>query len=201
MSDPGERQQVSPGKPELRREYCEIRECLLPGALAEASAAVCARLAAFQALAHAGTAMTYVAFRNEIDLSPLLRLLPEIRWVIPRVDGERIVAHLYDPDRLVRHRFGMLEPDRRLPAVAPEGIDVVLVPGVAFDRQGGRLGLGGGYYDRFLPTIRALRVGISHSVCLAEELPCAAWDQRMDWVVTPAEEIYCAPLWREACSS
>ena len=174
---------------------------MLPDDLAEASAMVCARLAAFEALANASTAMTYVAFRNEIDLSPLLRLLPEIRWVIPRVDGERMVAHLYDPDRLVRHRFGMLEPDRRLPAVAPEGIDVVLVPGVAFDRQGGRLGLGGGYYDRFLPTIRALRVGISHSACLAEELPCAAWDERMDWVVTPSEEIYCAPLWRETRSS
>ena len=104
--------------------------------------------------------MAYLAFRSEIDLGSLFDALPGIRWVVPRVTGKRMVAHVYDPNRLVRHRFGMLEPAPELLSVEPEEIDVILVPGVAFDRRGGRLGFGGGYYDRFLPATAALRVGI-----------------------------------------
>lgn len=145
--------------------------------------------------------MAYLAFRSEIDLGSLFDALPGIRWVVPRVTGKRMVAHVYDPNRLVRHRFGMLEPAPELLSVEPEEIDVILVPGVAFDRRGGRLGFGGGYYDRFLPATAALRVGITHSVCLADELPCDVHDAKMDWVVTPAEEIFCSPLWRGPAAS
>lgn len=183
-------------KPRLRQEFCELRECMLPADTAASSAAVCQRLTTWSVLREAGTVMTYVAFRNEVDLDSLLDAVPSVRWVIPRVEGKRMVVHAYTPGELVRHRFGMLEPEAGLPVVAPEEIDVVLVPGVAFDRQGGRLGFGGGYYDRFLPTTPAVRVGITHSVCLAEALPCGPLDQRVDWVVTPTELIHCAPLWR-----
>jgi 5-formyltetrahydrofolate cyclo-ligase len=93
--------------------------------------------------------------------------------------------HRYDPDRLVRHRFGMLEPDPDLPEIGPGEIDIVLVPGVAFDWRGGRMGFGGGYYDRFLPTTPALRVGVTYDSCLVDTLPCAEHDQPMDWIVTP----------------
>jgi 5-formyltetrahydrofolate cyclo-ligase len=159
---------------------------------------VCERLAHFQPLRVAHTAMAYLSFRSEVDLRALFESLSGVRWVMPRVAGRRMTAHLYDRERLVRHRFGMWEPAPELPQVEPTEIDVVLVPGVAFDRSGGRLGFGGGYYDRFLPATGALRVGISHSLCLADELPCDAHDARMDWVVTPSEEIFCAPFWRDA---
>ena len=98
------------------------------------------------------------------------------------------------------HRFGMLEPTPDLPVIAPSTLEVILVPGVAFDRRGGRLGFGGGYYDRFLPTTPALRVAATYDECLSEALPCGEHDQRMDWVVTPTEEIHCAPLWRRAAA-
>lgn len=181
------------GKRELRQRFCDLRDCLPGGDVAAASAAVCRRLANWQTLQEARTVLTYLAFRNEIDLGPLFDALPHIRWTVPRIEGRRMIVHLYDPARLVRHRFGMLEPDSALPEIAPGEIDVVLVPGVAFDRRGGRLGFGGGYYDRFLPTTSALRVGVTHNSCLADTLPCGEFDQRMDWVVTPTEKIECAP--------
>jgi 5-formyltetrahydrofolate cyclo-ligase len=84
--------------------------------------------------------------------------------------------------------------------VDPATLDLVLVPGVAFDRRGGRLGFGGGYYDRFLPTTPALRVGVTYDECLCDALPCGEHDQRMDWVLTPTQEIRCGERvgeWRQ----
>jgi 5-formyltetrahydrofolate cyclo-ligase len=200
-------------KPELRAHFCTLRECLPAEDVAAASAVLCQRLttwlrgrgdapnkeqlnkkAALEecvALTHP-TILTYLAFRNEPDLNPLFDLLPDVNWVVPRiVEEQRLVLHPYDPVRLKRHRFGMLEPAADLPVVDPTTPDVVLVPGVAFDRRGGRLGFGGGYYDRFLSTTPALRIGIAFDQCLVEELPCGEHDQQMDWVATPSEMIKC----------
>ena len=186
---------LSTSKSELRRQFRSLRESLSTKEVIAASAALCQRLGDWQALRRARTVLTYLAFRNELDLGALGDLCPHICWVVPRVEGKRLVLHPYHRDRLVRHPFGMLEPAADLPVVAPSALDLVLVPGVAFDRRGARLGFGGGYYDRFLLTAPALRVGIAHDICLADELPCGEHDQRMDWVVTPTREFDCAP-WR-----
>ena len=186
-------------KPELRQHFCSLRECLPPGQVTAASAALCHRLATWlssislPSLPSLPSLLTYLAFRNEPDLALLFDLLPHARWAVPRIEGHRLVVHPYDPARLVRHRFGMLEPAPDLPAIGPATLDLVLVPGVAFDRQGGRLGFGGGYYDRFLPTTPALRVGVTYDECLADVLPCGEHDQRVDWIVTPTD-LFQVPL-------
>ncbi|MCP4543205.1 MAG: 5-formyltetrahydrofolate cyclo-ligase [Chloroflexi bacterium] len=182
-------------KLQLRNDFCTIREGLSIEQVASASIALCQRLAAWPVLRQAQTALTYLAFRNEMDPGDLFNLLPQINWIVPRiVAGRHMTLHPYDPARLVRHRFGMLEPAPDLAIVDPTMLDVVLVPGVAFDPSGGRLGFGGGYYDRFLLTTPALRVGVSHDNCLTKTLPCGEHDQRMDWVVTPTREIFCTSL-------
>ncbi|MFQ6102052.1 MAG: 5-formyltetrahydrofolate cyclo-ligase [Anaerolineae bacterium] len=172
-------------KPQLCRHFLRLRESLSPHEVTSASAALCQRLAGWPVLREAQTVLTYLAFRNEPDLELLFDLLSHIRWAAPRIEGRRLVLHPYDPTHLVRHPFGMLEPTADLPVVDPATLDLVLVPGVAFDQRGGRLGFGGGYYDRFLPTTPALRVGVTYDECLADELPCGEHDQRMDWIVTP----------------
>ena len=178
-------------KSQLRRHYRTIRESLSLQQVAQDSADLCRRLANWNLLRQTRTVMSYIAFRNEIDLAALYALVPDVQWTVPCVADEQLVCHLYDPERLVRHRFGMLEPDPTLPAVDPSRIDLVLVPGVAFDRHGGRLGFGGGFYDRFLPTTPALRVGVTYDRCLADALPVDEHDQRVDWVVTPTQTIDC----------
>ncbi|MGD1996169.1 MAG: 5-formyltetrahydrofolate cyclo-ligase [Anaerolineae bacterium] len=178
-------------KSALRTRYLDLREALSPEEVATASAEVCWQLIDRPILREAKTVLTYLAFRNEIDLSLLFARLPHIRWIIPRIEGRRLVLHPYDVAHLSRHRFGMLEPTPDLPQVDPAALDVVLTPGVAFDRQGGRLGFGGGYYDRLLLTTTALRVGVSYDQCLIDGVPCREHDQRMDWVVTPSELIRC----------
>jgi len=187
-------------KLKLRETYCGLREGLSERSVGEASAAVCQRLASMTLLQEAQIVMAYLAFKNEVDLSPLFELLPDIVWVLPRIEGKEMTIHPYEPKKLVRHAYGMLEPPADAPVVDPSELDVVLVPGVAFDRHGGRLGFGGGFYDRFLPRTSAIRIGICHQCCLADEVPCADHDQRMDWVITPTLAIHTAPLWREECA-
>jgi 5-formyltetrahydrofolate cyclo-ligase len=135
--------------------------------------------------------LTYLAFQNELDLLRLIDRLPHIRWAVPRVEGKELALHPYDSEHLIRHHFGMLEPSENLPCISPEQLDVVLTPGLAFDPQGGRLGFGGGFYDRLLVATPAKRVGIAYDCCLADELPMDQHDQRMDWVFTPTQQIEC----------
>ncbi|MBN1954736.1 MAG: 5-formyltetrahydrofolate cyclo-ligase [Anaerolineae bacterium] len=182
-------------KTALRRHFRSYRESLSALEVAAASSAICQRLAAWPVLRESHTVLTYLAFRNELDLGQLFKLLPRIRWIVPRIEKDQLVLHPYDPTHLVRHALGMLEPTAEQPIVPGAELDAVLVPGVAFDRQGGRLGFGGGYYDRLLPNTPALRVGITYDCCLAGQLPRHTHDQPMDWVITPTQTIHCTPFW------
>lgn len=177
-------------KATLRQTYRQLRDMLSPQQVEHASQTVCQNLLAWSPLVHAQTVLAYLPFRNEIDLRPLFDRLAHIRWLVPRVDGKRLSLHPYVPDRLTLHRYGMWEPSAELPAVAPGEVDLVLVPGIAFDRRGYRLGFGGGYYDRFLPTCPALRAGITYEFALLDELPVQEHDQRVQWVITPGEIVY-----------
>lgn len=178
-------------KRQLRENYKRLREALSTEQVSTLSAELCDRLARWPDLRNAEAVLTYLAFGNEVDLLLLIDKLPHIRWAVPRVQGKELALHLYDRDHLVRHRFGMLEPSAILPRISPKQLDVVLTPGLAFDRYGGRLGFGGGFYDRLLVKTPAKRVGIAYDCCLADELPMDQHDQRLDWVFTPTQQIEC----------
>ena len=75
------------------------------------------------------------------------------------------------------------------PRVEPAEIDLILVPGTAFDVRGHRIGQGGGYYDRYLNRTRAVRVGVCHDFALLSAVPSEAHDARMDIVVTPGRTV------------
>jgi 5-formyltetrahydrofolate cyclo-ligase len=180
----------------LRRRFRKIRAAMPPDQVRQSSRAVCEHLSGWHLFRQARVALTFLAFRNEIDLSPLFERWPEKTWLVPRVfDGEALAAgakpylviHHYDPSRVVRHRFGMLEPDPTLPVVSPDQVDLILVPGLAFDRRGGRMGYGGGFYDRLLPQAhRAASVGVTYDDLIVDEIPMEPWDWYVDWLVTPA---------------
>jgi 5-formyltetrahydrofolate cyclo-ligase len=185
-----------PNKTDLRRQCNEIRERISAPEAQKSSQAVCAHLSNWSTFRKAATVLTFLAFRNEIDLAPLFDSWHDKRWLAPRivestelVRGQRpyLVLHFYDSTKLVPHRFGMLEPDASLATVDPREVEMVLVPGLAFDRQGGRLGYGGGFYDRLLPlTGNAVRVGVTYDELVLDAIPMEPWDCRVDWLATPA---------------
>lgn len=131
---------------------------------------------------------------SAFEAGPSLQALAALReagWRVayPRVDGEGLVfAEVEDAGALVPGHRGLLEPPPSAPSVAPSALGVVLVPGLAFDEAGGRLGQGGGHYDRALATLagECLRVGICFSTQVLAAVTRDPWDEPMDLVCTDA---------------
>ncbi len=182
-------------KKHLRAQCRKIREALTPEQVAAASRQICDHIAAWALFQQSRTVMTYMAFRNEIDLGRLQTDFPQKQWVIPRIAADpepHLILHPYDPARLTRHRFGMLEPDLTWPVIAPDQVEMVLTPGLAYDRRGFRLGFGGGFYDRFLPLVRALKVGVVYCSLIVEATPAEAHDYAVDYLACEEGIMKCA---------
>lgn len=170
----------------LRRSARAARRSLPPDARREATAAICRRLLALPELAAARTVLVYSAVAGEVDVADTatgLRTRGAIT-LYPRVRGQELdLVAIEDLADLVAGHRDILEPTG--PATDPTEVDAVLVPGVAFDMRGGRLGQGGGHYDRLLPRIGdALRIGIAFACQVVPTVPRAAHDVNVDLVVT-----------------
>jgi len=108
------------------------------------------------------------------------------RIALPRVLGEDLQFHwVASRAELQPGRFGILEPAADAP-IAGNDFDLILVPGLAFDLRGGRLGRGKGFYDRFLSTACGLRAGVCFEDQIEGEVPVEPHDLRMDFVITPS---------------
>ena len=177
-------QNVTAEKAALRERFRSLRRSR---ADAGPSAQVAARLEAVLVGLEAETVHLFWPLPGEVDLRALAgRMRRRGRTVVlPVVVGPRRLEHrvLEDAGSLVPGRWG-LEPPPSAPLVAPPDLEAVAVPGLAFGRDGTRLGMGGGYYDAFLAETGAVRIGVAFEDAVLESVPTEPHDARMDWVVT-----------------
>lgn len=160
------------------------------------------RLAGLDEYLHAGTVMCYVSFRAEVHTRPIIEgaWAAGKRVVVPYCVGRTLdLFRLTRFDELAESTFGLLEPHPQLRPdpgrrVEPADLDLIVVPGLAFDRQGGRLGHGKGYYDRLLASTRpdARRVAVAFECQLVDRVPQLEHDVPMDKVVTE-QAVYVRP--------
>ncbi len=133
------------------------------------------------------TIAVYSPLPGEVDPAAALLRHPERRWVYPKVDGEHLTYHaLENTDRCLQAgSFGILEPAAHLTEVPLREIDAFICPGLAFDKQGGRLGRGRGFYDRLLEKARpdALKVGLCFKEQMVPDTFSEPHDVRMDDVL------------------
>jgi len=157
------------------------------------SQAACARLLDLPELADltGRTVAGYVALgaRGELDPAPALAAIAARggRVAYPRVaaPASPLVFHLAEAAELVSGRFGLSEPAPHAPELAASALDAVLVPGVAFDAGGRRLGLGGGFYDRtFAQAPRPPLIGLCYDLQVVPDCPAGPGDVPVDLVVT-----------------
>ncbi len=126
---------------------------------------------------------------NEPNLFPLLDLTPSVEWYLPMIqsENEMIFSRFLNPKELKIGKFGILEPTTvLLPSTA---LDLIICPGLAFTREGLRLGQGGGYYDRALSKIPHLKsIGVCFDFQIQESLPYEEHDLSMDQVIHASGE-------------
>ena len=142
---------------------------------------------------HWSTLFIYVNFRSELETLELIQLCLSQgkRVAVPLVDASAvsmIPLQIQDPEKdLVPGYYGIPEPDpQKSLRVAAREIDAAIIPGSVFDINGGRLGYGGGYYDRFLvnDAPQAKRVGFAFEMQVIENVPVQPHDQPLDILIT-----------------
>lgn len=183
-------------KEALRSTFRVRRSALSKEERARADLRIASRLLELSEVVRADCVFTYLSFGSEVDTRFVITRCWEMgkRVCLPRcAAGFTLTWHaVEDLDHLVRSRFGMEEPAAGAPQAQPAGsvYSVALVPGLAFDRRGFRLGYGGGYYDRFLPAFSGVSIGLCRSDLLSDELPSLSeYDYPVDLVVTDDEAI------------
>ena len=191
--------EIQADKARLRTAALEARAKLTQEERTALSRRICERIEAHPAFAAAQTALFYMPVRGEVDVLPLLRLalrqgkacaLPRC---LPENRLEFYLIRFLDVD-LEPGRWGIAEP-KLVPEnlCRPDGSSVIIVPGVAYGRPGGRVGYGAGYYDRFLRSLgcHPTTIAPAYGFQLYETIPQSSQDQPVDCIVTEAETIDC----------
>jgi len=150
-----------------------------------ASLTVCEKLSRLPEFQSARRPLLYMSLPGEVQLQSLLdRFSATKTIVLPRVVGDSLELRAYSPSALVSGYKGILEPSDEAPVVSPSSIDFAVVPGVAFDHSGARLGHGRGFYDRLLPDLSCPVVGVCFDYRLIDALPTSPWDHPVDLLLT-----------------
>ncbi len=172
-------------KPELRRSLLAKRRSLSLQEWQHKSDQLCGHLNALPIVQQSHTILAYFSFGQEPDLSPLFSL--NKIWGFPRCVGLSLSWHTLSelPSRI--GAYGIVEPHCDSPVVEPDRVDLILVPCVACDRRGYRLGYGGGFYDRLLSTPEwkgKPTIGVVFEFAIVSELAIDPWDQPLQKICT-----------------
>lgn len=160
--------------------------------------AACERALELPQLQRAHHALGFAAAPEELDPAGLLEALQArgVSVCLPRISGPgSLTLHSCTPGApLEEGPFGLRQPSETAPTVFADGIDLVIVPGVAFDAHGRRLGFGGGYYDRLLASMpHAFRLSLAYDGQLLSDIPAEEHDESVDAIVTPTRVIVVEP--------
>jgi 5-formyltetrahydrofolate cyclo-ligase len=175
-------------KTQLRRSLLKQRQSMSVAQWKQKSDRICTNLLSSPQFTQAKTVLAYFSFRQEPDLSPLFENTLTKIWGMPRCISDALFWHQWIPNETVQiGTYGIPEPHPNDPIISYEQVDLILVPCVACDHKGYRLGYGGGYYDRLLAApewANKSTIGIVFDFAYLPELPIDPWDKPLHAVCT-----------------
>jgi len=180
-------------KRQLRKIILAALKAMPPDKRAADSAGIRALLSQQPFWNAAGAILFFAPLPGEVDVWPLLAeaLAAGKIAALPRFDSENndyLACHVQNPQTEVGPgQFGIREPKTGCPEIPLERLGLILVPGVAFDLRGCRLGRGRGFYDRLLAGFHGIKCGVAFDEQMVEEVPTETLDVRMDFVLTPTQ--------------
>jgi len=180
----------------VRRRVLQWRADLAPSEAAARSAQITAHLIAWAPFRAAQHLLIYLAMPREVQTAGLIAAASGKRVCVPSVVGRHLVLRPLVAGRpLRRGAMGIAEPKAAAGEVPPTEVDLALVPGVAFDPAGHRVGHGAGFYDRFLPTLRPSTpvCGLAFREQVVPALEPAPWDVPVGFLCTEDGVVACSP--------
>lgn len=152
------------------------------------------QLVSSQFFTRAKAIFIFVSFQSEVDTHRVIQhaLVNGKIICVPKIRSKAMGIEIYQIDGLDQLKtgyYGVLEPIDGCPAVDKNDIDLILVPGLAFDRQGGRIGYGAGFYDRFFMTLEhhVDKIAMGYSFQLFPKVPTDSWDVKINGIITDQE--------------
>jgi len=174
-------------KRQIRQDIRQQRDALSALEVSSRSRRIVRRVVAMEQFEATGCLGCYVSRQNEVDTHNLIGMAIDqgkiVGAPVSGEDGRMEHFSILSLSELLPGRFGILEPQSTHPISELE-FEMVVIPGIAYDRSGNRIGSGGGYYDRFLSGISAFKVGLGFDFQMLEALPSESHDVVLDAVVT-----------------
>ena len=180
-------------KNQLKESILEKRDSLSEEEILEKSSQIKNKLFNLKHYKNSKTIMFFVSFKNEVDTHNIVReALKNKTVVVPKVAHHEIEPSvIIDFDNLVSGKFGILEPIETM-KIANKNIDLVLVPGIVFDKEGHRIGYGFGFYDKFLAKVpKAIKIGLAFDFQVVDKIPAEMHDVPVDLIVTEKRVVEC----------
>ena len=178
-------------KAALRKQLTEREAGLSENYIAESNAGIIRNLFSLGEFQNAETVLFFYSVRTEPDTHEMIRRAIDLgkTAALPRTyqKGVMTARKIGGFDELAPSKFGIPEPDESAPIIRPDELDFILVPSVAFDRDGYRLGHGKGYYDIYLSSTRAFSCGVARKKMLVPRVPREKHDVRVNCIVTENE--------------
>ena len=194
-ADSGSEEALRSAKKALRESVIARRDALDAETRNRDSCIITAKLLDLPQYRAAGVVCAYASFGSEFDSAAFCSdvVASGKRLLLPRINRAARMLELREVGNLgsdlVAGVWGIREPAERCPIVPPSAVEFLLVPGVAFTAAGGRLGYGGGFYDRLLAGLNAKipRIAVAFELQVVESIPTGPGDQRVHLIVQPAD--------------
>lgn len=177
-------------KQEIRKKIKALKSMLLETEKFESADRVFRILEQTAAFVMADRVLMYHSLPDELSTKEFLKKWGRRKqFYLPRVNGVNLEILPYDESRLELGAFHIEEPTGNA-LTNPEDIELIIVPAVAYDRKGNRLGRGKGFYDRLLKATKATTIGVAYEFQIVEDIPVETHDIPMDMVISPSGYVY-----------
>lgn len=179
-------------KPDVRKEFLRLREAQPAAQKKKNDAKIIRTLMNMPVFCDVQEFFTYLAHRGEVSTDALIEhFLEKKKIIVPKIEkGKMRLVQLHDA-RFSQGTFGIREPDTFVLRDELTHIDVALIPGIAFDERGHRIGFGGGYFDRLLKKMRCTTIGLAYEFQIIDKVPTHRYDVPVDFIVTEKRIIQC----------
>lgn len=178
-------------KRELRQNMLHKRSELNSASKKKLDDLIYEKLISDKRISDARVIFIYVSYRDEVDTINFINycLSKQKNVCVPKIislkEGMKAVK-IFTLNDLKPNKMGILEPKNIEYSVSPEELEMILLPGLAFDNEGGRLGYGGGFYDKFLSDVpeKVIKLGLGYSFQVLDKVPMEQYDKPIDGIIT-----------------